>query len=124
MGLRLSVIVTAVLVAFASSSALAGAPLVRTLATAHGFGSVTAGVGTDHLRTRLWVQRIGGVGVAHGSGYTSCQASDGTGQDEMFAFTLAPNARATLWRYSGDDSCVVTLKLRGKGRIAIAFRGY
>jgi len=121
----MSVIVTAVLVASASSTALAGVPLIRTLATAHGFGSVSAGVGTDHLRTRLWVQRIGGVGVAHGSGYTSCQhASNGTGEDEMFALTLAPNARATLWRYGGSDSCVVTLKLRGKGRIAIAFRGY
>jgi hypothetical protein len=123
MGLRLSVIAVGVLVG--SSSALAGSPLVRTLATAHGFGSVTAGVGTDHLRTRLWVQRIGGVGVARGSGYTSCtQAPNGTGQDVMFALTLAPNARANLWRYGGGDSCVVTLKLRGKGRIAIAFRGY
>jgi hypothetical protein len=119
----MSLIVAGVLVA--STSALAGAPLVRTLATAHGFGSVTAGVGTDQLRSRLWVQRIGGVGVAHGSGYTSCQqASNGTSQDEMFAMTLAPNARATVWRYGGSASCVVTLKLRGKGRIAIAFRGY
>jgi hypothetical protein len=122
MGLRLSVIAVGVLVA--CSSALAGSPLVRTLATAHGFGSVTAGVGTDHLRTRLWVQRIGGVGVVRGSGYTSCQASNGTGEDVMFALTLPPNARANLWRYGGSDSCVVTLKLRGKGRIAIAFRGY
>jgi hypothetical protein len=121
----MSVTVAGVLVACVSSAALAGAPLVRTLATAHGFGSVTAGVGTDHLRTRLWVQRIGGAGVVHGSGYTSCQqAANGTGQDEMFALTLAPNTRATLWRYGGSDSCVVTLKLRGKGRIAIAFRGY
>ena len=119
----MSVIVAWALVA--SSSALAGVPLVRTLATAHGFGSVTAGVGTDHLRTRLWVQRIGGVGVARGSGHTSCQqASNGTSQDVMFALRLPPNARANLWRYGGSDSCVVTLKLRGKGRIAIAFRGY
>ena len=117
----MSVIVTVALLA--SSSALAGVPLVRTLATAYGSGSVIAGVSTGSLRARLWVQRIGGVGVAHGSADTTCgQLSAGT--SEMFALTLAPNARANLWRYGGSGSCVVTVKLRGKGRITIAFRGY
>jgi hypothetical protein len=121
MGLRVSVIVACALLA--CSSALAGVPLVRTLATAQGFGSVIAGVSTNSLRTRLWVQRIGGVGIAHGSADTTCgQLSNGSSQ--MFTLTLTPNARANLWLRGGSGSCVVTVKLRGKGRITIAFRGY
>ena len=112
----------------ATTSAVAGTPLIRTLATGHGVGHVTLGVSTESLRSRLWLQRIGGSGTARGTGYTSCQEMTSgvgsAGQDEMFAFSLAPNARQILWRSGGGPSCIVTVTLRGKGRLAVALRGY
>jgi hypothetical protein len=111
----------------AGASALAGVPLIRTLATGHEVGHVTLEASTAQLRSRLWLQRLGGSGIAHGSGDVSCRQNTGTGssgEDEMFAFTLSPNSRQTLWRFGGTDSCVVTVSLRGVGRLAVALRGY
>jgi hypothetical protein len=113
----------------AVSFAVAGTPLVRTLARAHGVGHVTVGVSTGQLRSRLWIDRIGGTGIAHGSGYTSCPqktTSTGTlGSDMMFAFSLPPGSRQPLWRYvEGSRSCVVTVSVHGKGRLTVALRGY
>jgi hypothetical protein len=111
----------------AASSALAGTPLVRTLVTERGVGHVTIGAGTDELHSRLWLQRIGGSGVAHGSGDVSCQkagSSGSSGQSTMYAFSLPPNGRVTMWRSSGTESCVVTASVRGRGRLALALRGY
>ena len=120
-GLAVALLVTA--------SALAGTPLVRTLARAHGVGHVTVGVSTAQLRSRLWVDRTGGSGSAHGSGYTSCQETTtgmgSGGVDVMFAFSLPPGSREPLWRYGGGSrSCVVTITLHGKGRLVVALRGY
>jgi hypothetical protein len=113
----------------AASTALAATPLVRTLVRAHGVGHVTVGVSTGQLRSRLWIDRIGGSGIDNGSGYTSCPqktTSTGTGGvDAMFAFSLPPGSRQPLWRYAGGSrSCVVTVTVHGKGRLVVALRGY
>ena len=112
----------------AASSALAGTPLVRTLVTERGVGQVTIGAGTSNLHSRLWLQRIGGSGVAHGSGDVSCPGMTtshrSSSQSEMYAFSLPPNGRVTMWRAGGSESCVVTASVQGKGRLVLALRGY
>jgi hypothetical protein len=123
--LRLAFMGGAALVA--SSSALAGAPLVRTLATGREIGKVMLETSTTQLRSQLWVQRTGGAGTARGSGDVSCRqnsSNESSGSDEMFAFTLPPNSRETVWRFAGTGSCVVTVSISGQGRLNVALRGY
>jgi hypothetical protein len=126
MPLRLALVCGVVLIA--ASSALADTPLVRTLARAHGVGHVTLGASTAQLRSRLWLQRIGGSGLARGSGDVSCQQkttnAGSSSQNEMFAFGLPPNSRQAVWRFAGTHPCVVTVSVRGKGRLVVALRGY
>jgi hypothetical protein len=126
MPFRLALVCGVVLIA--ASTALAGAPLVRTLARTHGVGHVTLGVSTAQLRSQLWLQRIGGSGLARGSGDVSCQqkttSAGSSGVDEMFAFDLPPNSRQPVWRFGGTQSCVVTVSVRGEGRLVVALRGY
>jgi hypothetical protein len=86
-------------------------------------------VSTEQLRSRLWLQRIGGSGIAYGHGDVLCeQKTTSTGsssQSEMFAFSLPPDSRQPLWRYvGGSHSCVVTVSVHGKGRLAVALLGY
>lgn len=119
--------VVSVVALISASAAAAGAPLVRTLATAHAFGHVTVGASTDQIKTRLWIQRIGGSGIAHGSGSTICTrktVSGSTGEEMAFSFNLRPGSRQTLWRAGGSSPCVVTVSLRGRDRLAVALRGY
>jgi hypothetical protein len=76
----------------------------------------------------LWLQRIGGSGLARGSGDVSCQQkttnAGSSSQNEMFAFGLPPNSRQAVWRFAGTHPCVVTVSVRGKGRLVVALRGY
>jgi hypothetical protein len=108
------------------TSALAATPLALTLTRANGVGYVTLSASTRHLQSRLWVQRTGGSTIARGSGDVSCEQKTNIatlGSSEMFTFTLAPNGRETLW-HGGSGSCVVTVSIRGQGRLAAALRGY
>jgi hypothetical protein len=113
----------------AASPALGAPPFarVRTLAAAHGTGTVTALAGTQGLHTRLWVVRPGGTAVAHGTGDVTCAehlAGGAAGESEMFAFTIAPNGRQTVWRrLGGTVDCTVRVSLRGRGRLALLLRG-
>jgi hypothetical protein len=127
MAMLLAVVLALGLVVTASS-AVAETPLVRTLATAHGVGHVTVGASTDQLRSRLWVQRIGGTGAAPGSGYVSCESkttsAGDSGSDEDLVFSLPPSSRQMLWRFAGAASCVVTVSVRGNARLVLSLRGY
>jgi hypothetical protein len=97
------------------------------LAKSHGRGSVTVSAATTHLRGRIWLDRIGGVGIAHGSASLSCQSTsaDGmtTGGDSLFKFSVEPSSRQLIWRHGGG-ACTVTVLLTGKGPLSVALRGY
>jgi hypothetical protein len=113
--------------ALVASTATAATPFVVTLARAHGLGSVAIGSTTKRLHSRLWIQRIGGNGIARGSATVSCEMRVGTtasGQDEVFKFRLAPGGRQSIWRYTDTRSCEASVSLRGFGLLTVALRGY
>ena len=113
--------------ALVASAATAATPFVLTLARAHGLGSVAIGGTTDRLHSRLWLQRIGGKGIARGSATLSCEIRTGkteSGQDEVFKFRLAPGGRQNIWRNTGTHSCEASISLRGSGLLTVALRGY
>jgi hypothetical protein len=118
------VVVSAVVM---SAAAVAAGPMTLLLARSHGRGSVTISAATAHLRDRIWLDRIGGVGIAHGSASLSCQSTsrDGmvTGGDSLFKFSVKPSGRQLIWRYGGG-ACTVTVLLTGKGPLSVALRGY
>jgi hypothetical protein len=97
------------------------------LARSHGRGSVTVSAATMHLRDRVWLDRIGGIGIAHGSASLSCQRTSvggiTSGSDSRFKFSLKPSGRQLIWRHGGD-ACTVTVLLTGKGPLSVALRGY
>jgi hypothetical protein len=113
--------------ALVTSTATAATPFVLTLARAHGLGSVAIGGTTERLHSRLWLQRIGGSGIAQGSASVSCEMRAGnakSGQDEVFKFRLAPGGRQSIWRYTDTRSCEASISLRGGGLLTVALRGY
>lgn len=113
--------------ALVASAATAATPFVLTLARAHGLGSVSIGGTTERLHSRLWLQRIGGSGIARGSATVSCKMREGntkSGQDEVFKFRLAPGGRQSIWRNTGTRSCEASISLRGSGLLTVTLRGY
>ena len=116
----------AVAVLVAASSA-AAAPFPLTLAHARGVSNVAVGTSTTRLRKELWLDRIGGTGIAHGTATVSCEMRSAvglTGQDEVLTFSVAARARQVIWRYGGTRDCKVSVSLHGKGLLAVALRGY
>jgi hypothetical protein len=125
-GMSLRLALVTLIAGLAASSALAAAPVMRTLSAAHGSGSVTVRANTAHLRSRLWFARRGGAGIARGQAGLSChQSGDPTGVHEDIAidFTLAPDSRRLIWR-SSKGSCAVTVSLKGQGVLRVALVGY
>jgi hypothetical protein len=111
----------------AISSVSAAAPHVQTVAIGHGVDHVTLTASTSQLQSRLWVQRLRGVGIVNASADVTCEqrtSHASSGGSEMFTFTLSPSARQMIWRYGGTRPCMVTVSIRGKGRLALALRGY
>ena len=71
-----------------SSVAMAGVPLTLTLVKAHGTGAVTVGAATTHLRSRVWLVRSGGEGVARGSAEVLFRTGS-SGDTVRFSFPIA-----------------------------------
>jgi hypothetical protein len=125
---RFGLLTALLLLATAAPSVTAArAPMTLLLATAHGRGSVTVGAGTARLHGRIWLDRRGGSGVAHGKATVACvgrMTETGKGYtDEWFQFQIGSNGRQEIWRYGGDV-CTVTVSLKGTGLLTVALRGY
>jgi hypothetical protein len=111
----------------ASLPASAAVPMTLLLGKTQGRGSVTIGAPTTHLHGRIWLYRLAGAGIASGDAEVSCTGSStsrfATGSDQWFRFTLRPNHRQELWRFTGDR-CTITATLAGKGLLRVELRGY
>lgn len=120
-------ILAAALLAAGATAAAPPRPMTLLLARAHGRGTVTITAPTTRLHGRIWLYRIGGSGLARGTGDVSCTRATGpgaaTGSDEYFRFTLWPNRRLELWRFGGG-SCTVTATLHARGTLRVELRGY
>ncbi|HET8606127.1 MAG TPA: hypothetical protein VFL66_03770 [Gaiellaceae bacterium] len=123
----LGVILAAALLAAGATAAAPPRPMTLLLARAHGRGAVTVSAPTTHLHGRVWLYRIGGSGLARGTGDVSCTRATGPGaamgSDEYFRFTLRPNRRLELWRVGGE-SCTVSATLHAAGMLRVELRGY
>jgi hypothetical protein len=116
------------LVTTATSVAAAQAPMTQLLASAHGRGSVTISAPTTHLHGRIWLYRHGGTGTAGGKTTLACHgamtAADKGSSVQWFDFRIGPNARTVVWSRAGDDPCLLTVALTGKGLLSVSLRGY
>jgi hypothetical protein len=116
------------LVTTATSVAAAQAPMTQLLASAHGRGSVTISAQTAHLHGRIWLYRHGGTGTANGRTELVCHgamtAADKGSNIQWFVFRIGPSARTVVWSRAGDDPCLLTVALTGKGLLTVSLRGY
>jgi hypothetical protein len=123
---RIGVVALVVVSALVGTTvALAAGPMTLLLARSNGRGSVTVSASTTHLRDRIWIDRIGGVGLARGWASVSCESTRGgmvSGADSLFKFRLKPSGRQVIWRYGGG-ACEVSVLLAGAGPLSVALRG-
>ena len=120
--------VVAVGLLIATGAASAPTPLVRTIAEARGHGSVRLAARTGSIHTELWLDRIGGTGLAHVAAAVSChEAKGGLWIGETFSFVQRPSSRHLVWRHRAHSrNCVlsVSVTVRGPGLLRVALRGY
>jgi hypothetical protein len=112
----------------AAPAATAEAPMTHLLASAHGLRSVEIGTDSAKLSGRVWVYREGGTGTAQGRADVRCHTKPtaaGTGwMDQSFNFAIARGGRQEVWQRTGNETCMISVSLQGRGELRFTLRGY
>jgi hypothetical protein len=127
--MRCSLAIALLIMALAGASgAAAKGPMTLLLASAHGLHSVQIGTDATKLHGRVWLDREGGSGTAHGRADVSCHEKPtavGTGwMDQSFTFAIVRGGRQEVWQRTGNETCTISVSLQGQGELRVALRGY
>lgn len=120
-------VVTIASVCFGAQSIWAAPPMTMRLADESGVGHVSASVGTDRLRGKVWVRRVGGTGIAVVAYSALCSKREHntvTSAVQWANLKLRPGQRALAWTYTDGTPCTLSFVATGSGRVRLVVQGF